>query len=48
MLKGFSVNVDLKHWVLQDKAQHALDTAYKEPPGVITALFGKTHSKTQL
>lgn len=42
------MDMDLKHWVLQDEAQPALDTAYKQPPGVITALFGKTHSKTQL
>lgn len=42
------MDVDLKHWLLQDEAQPALDTAYKEPPGAISALFGKTHSKTQL
>lgn len=48
MLKSFCVDMDLKHWVLQDEAQPALDTACTEPLGVITALFGKTHSKAQL
>lgn len=42
------MDTDLKHWVLQGEAQPALDTSYKEPLGVITALFGKIHSKTQL